>query len=444
MRKSPLAPETASRVREIAVAVAGRMQDLATLEAALKAGAEQSKFPNLMQWQPDGVAYGGAGLAILFSYLDACEPDAGWDLAGKWHLERVAEAIQSHDGDFSMALFGGLSGCAFTCWMLSREGTRYRGMLGAIEGALCPIVTSGAKLLLDRVSGGYAYHEFDVISGLSGAAAYCLCRPESRIVRESLVAILECLVAMSHDHGGVPKWHTPAVMLPDGEMAERYPSGNLNCGLAHGIPGPLAAMSLAAIRGVEVDGLHEAIERLAAWLLTHRADDRWGMNWPTAIPLNGYADWPTSDSERWPNRCAWCYGIAGISRALFLAGQAAGRREYGEKAVAAMTAIFDRPIAARFIDSPTFCHGVAGLLQTTLRFASDTGLLVFNQQVNNLANQLIDAYEPGSILGYRSLEADGRRVDNAGLLDGAAGVALALLAAASEVEPSWDRLFLLS
>ena len=44
----------------------------------------------------------------------------------------------------------------------------------------------------------------------------------------------------------------------------------------------------------------------------------------------------------------------------------------------------------------------------------------------------------------RDLEPDGRLVDCVGLIDGAAGVALVLLAASSPVEPAWDRVFLLS
>jgi hypothetical protein len=37
-----------------------------------------------------------------------------------------------------------------------------------------------------------------------------------------------------------------------------------------------------------------------------------------------------------------------------------------------------------------------------------------------------------------------REMDQPGLLDGAPSVALVLLAAATTVEPTWDRLFLLS
>ena len=102
-----------------------------------------------------------------------------------------------------------------------------------------------------------------------------------------------------------------------------------------------------------------------------------------------------------------------------------------------------RPTAARLINSPTFCHGLAGLLQMTLRFANDTGLGVFADAAAALTEQLLDLYEPGTLAGFRSVEAGGRPVDSPGVLDGAAGVMLVLLAAATDAEPVWDRAFLL-
>ncbi|MEV6414299.1 lanthionine synthetase LanC family protein [Kribbella sp. NPDC051718] len=45
-----------------------------------------------------------------------------------------------------------------------------------------------------------------------------------------------------------------------------------------------------------------------------------------------------------------------------------------------MAAVYRRPWSARQIgDSPGLCHGVAGLLQITLRFADDTGEPVFTE-----------------------------------------------------------------
>jgi len=96
------------------------------------------------------------------------------------------------------------------------------------------------------------------------------------------------------------------------------------------------------------------------------------------------------------------------------------------------------------ISSPTFCHGIAGLLQIMLRFAHDTPTESFYSGSGQLADQLLSLYEPDTLLGYRSVELAGKRVDQPGLLDGTPGVGLVLLAASRPVRPDWDRIFLLS
>ncbi len=223
-----------------------------------------------------------------------------------------------------------------------------------------------------------------------------------------------------------------------------YPHGNLNCGLAHGIPGPLAVMALALLHGIGVPGIEGVVDRVVDWLGGHRADDGWGVNWPYAISLTQEGLPDRSAVMDGPSRAAWCYGVPGVARALWLAGVARGRPDWRNLAIEAMEAIYRRPVSARQIDSPTFCHGVAGLLQVTLRFANDTALPVFTDAAADLTDQLLSAYEPDSLLGYRNWEPGGTRVDQPGLLDGAPGVLLALLAASNDVEPSWDRAFLLS
>ena len=58
--------------------------------------------------------------------------------------------------------------------------------------------------------------------------------------------------------------------------------------------------------------------------------------------------------------------------------------------------------------------------------------------------QLRNMHEPETLLGYRTTEPGGGRIDQAGLLDGAPGIAMALLAATTDQAPGWDRIFLLS
>jgi hypothetical protein len=377
----------------------------------------------------------------LFEYLETCFPEQGWDLEARRHLEIAARSLETCPW-LGAPLFGQFSGVAFAAWYLSRQGRRYRELSRALDQALFPKIDEMAEAL-DSTSEGCPVHLFDLISGITGAGIYLLCRADRDDARMALGRVLRSLVSLTVEDGGLPRWRTPRHLLGE-EQAKLYPDGNLNCGLAHGIPGPLALMSLAKRRGIRVPGLEEGIERIVAWLWAHRVEDQRGVSWPAFCSLSRPGERPVEPEGGIPDKTAWCYGSPGVSRAVYLAGQALARPEWCKIAIDAMRAAVSRPVAEQRLPSPTFCHGVAGLLQITHRFFLDTGLRDFQRASQYQLAQLIAAHEPESILGFRSLEPLGRRVDNPGLLDGTQGVCLAMLAATMPAEPTWDRFLLLS
>jgi hypothetical protein len=388
---------------------------------------------------------------LLWGYLDACFAGESWDVIGREHLALAVQGVETAS-EVPLGLLSGLSGLAFSASQLSREGTRYRRLLSTLDDAIVGRTLALAGDLRRRRN-GLGVEEFDVISGLSGVTAYLLCRTKEPGVMNALHASIDALISILDEEDGMPVWHTPSALLWHDEQRTAYPYGNLNCGLAHGIPGPLAVLSLALRTGLSTPGLPETITRILDWLNEHRSDDAWGVNWPTAVTIAkpptslGDFDAPlggVSTVAGAPSRCAWCYGSPGVARAVWLAGDALDRDDYRSLAISTMEAVFRRPVAERYIDSPTFCHGIAGLLAIALRFANDTGADVFIEGSRALVEQLLDRYRPESLLGFRNLEIAGHEIDQPGLLDGAAGVAIVLLAAATSVEPTWNRAFLLS
>jgi hypothetical protein len=429
-----LDPDRRPDVLAVARDVATRASDPARIAKALAAAGAQTRFPESLRWKAYTIGQGDAGLALMCASLDAWLPGQGWDEVGHGFLTdavRVAE----RETRMSPSLFGGLSGLAFAASALNGDGARYPRLLAGLNDALASALDDGQP----TADGRGPVSEFDVIAGASGVGAYLLRYDPLGL----LPKVLSGLVSLAEPRDGPPRWMTPPDQLGDPAMASKFPSGYLNCGLAHGIPGPLALLALSLRHGVEVPGQVDAVRRLADWLLEHRMDDRWGVNWPSAIPV-------TSPGERddpgrlLPARSAWCYGSPGVARALWFAGEALDDQGLCGVAVEAMHAVFRRPIPERRIESPTFCHGVAGLLQIAVRFAHDTRLPAFSAAATELVDGLLAAYEPDRPLGYASIEPGPNPVDRPGLLDGAPGVALALLAAATDTEPTWDRLFLLS
>lgn len=425
-------PALAAVATDVATDVAGRVTDPVRREEAVALAPRQTRFPTAVRWTPHAVAQGDAGLALMCAQLDRCFPNDGWDIRGH---ELLALATADLEGVPSprVGLFDGLSGLAFATLALSRRGTRYARLLAAIENALVPRALALADVVATRR--GIAVSSYDAISGLAGVVAYLLLRADEPRMAGPLQASVRALVALADPSADPPRWHSPPRLLDD-RMRASFPSGNLNCGLAHGIPGPLAVLALACRQDVPVAGLSAAVRRIAAWLADHAVKGPCGPTWPLAVPLDGG---PVAGT-----RTAWCYGSPGVARALWLAGDAVDGREHCELAVAAMEAVYRTPVVERQVESPTFCHGVAGLLQVTLRFAHDTRLPVFTHAAVELVAQLAGQYEPGALLGYRSVERGDSVVDQPGLLDGAPGVALVLLAASTPHAPAWDRLFLLS
>jgi lantibiotic biosynthesis protein len=442
--------------------IALRIADRQVLAAALLKFDGPAAGP--LAWRPSSLAQGYAGLAVLCAELDAAQPGAGWDLAGHRHLDAAAADVSWHDG----SLFSGLAGLGFAAALLAAGRPRYERLLRQVDEALEPQLDAA----LGRLAGasGCRVGDFDLVSGLTGIGAYLLTRGQlgpapaatgdmaspavagchaAALTETMLDRLLRGLARLMADPSTPRPWHTPAA-LASRLLRREYPAGLHNCGLAHGAPGPLALLSLAALADRQVPSLMTAIDATASWLAAHHTGTAEEPDWPDGVPLDAAGEAPTRRSGV-PGRAAWCYGAPGVARSLWLAGAAAGEPRWQELAARAIRAVAARPAPAWCLATPAFCHGEAGLLQVLRRFAADLGDPVVAAAAQRLAAGLAAGFDPGTLLGVRSLDPDGVPVDQPGLLDGAAGIALALLGlpaarpgSATGAGPGWDRMFLLA
>ena len=429
-----------TRGLSIAQEVGKRLCDRELVAHSIKTVKDQVTPPDFFNWTPTSLWEGNVGLALACGFLDQCFPDKGFDKSAHEYIKDAVDALNS--GAYLQSGLNGVSGIAYTVNQLSRDGKRYQKLVAVINENLQERLSSEIDLLASLIPGPPTA-AFDVISGLSGTLSYLLVCGEPRF-DQHFEDILSVFVRLADSENGLPNWFTPYKYLSELQKNDCL-EGNLNAGLAHGIPGPLAALAIAKIEGHTVPGVDEAIRKLASWLMENTIQDQWGDNWPYYIPLekkNSGLIAPLKDMMT--SKAAWCYGAPGIARSLWLAGLAINDKSLTDYSVAAMHSILDRPESSLMLAGSGLCHGQAGLLQICMRFAKDTNDAVLKERCDLLLSELLDYYDEKLLLGFTCPDSSGKPLDKPGLLEGAAGVVLAILSTVGQCKPTWDRILLLS
>lgn len=375
------------------------------------------------------LADGAIGVALL--HIERAHTGAGsWDIAHGWLTAAVNEDLLATP---DAGLYLGVPAVAYTLHAAAGDQTdRYGAAIDRLDHAVAALahrrVDHAHSRLTRRALPTLA--EFDVIGGLTGIGAHLLRHAPND---DALPRILAYLVRLTHPlhHDGVrvPGWWT--LQDPHAESSAQFPGGHSNHGLAHGITGPLALLALAHRRDIVVDGHREAIERICAWLDTWRQHDDTGVWWPQWTTRAEHRTGRTTQPG--PLRPSWCYGTPGVTRAQQLAALATGDTTRQRMAEDALAGCLDDSHQLGTIIDTSLCHGWAGLLQTTRRAAADAGTPALAARLPPLTARLLHhaTTAPPTV---------------SGLLEGAAGVGLALHAAAREAASSsgWDTCLLIA
>lgn len=426
--------------------LAERMADPVALAARVTAAEPPGPATTRSLWHPQSLADGHAGVGVLFAAL--AHGDRGHAAAAHAHLSAAVTGVRRPARE---GLYAGLPAVAFA----ARTAVTRPGEYGALLARLDEQVALLARRLVAedaaRVAagtGGARMAGYDVIAGLAGLGRLLLAAgPEHRATTELVLSHLVALTRPVTEPGGhtVPGWWTADPILlsePDG-----IPGGHFNAGLAHGIPGPLALLSLAHRAGVRVPGQERAIRTIAEWLIGRRDPD--GIGWPNIVPLAAeLAAAAGGRPELTEARTGWCYGTPGVARALQLAALALKEAEWNRLAVAAVAAVCDRPDPERASGDPTLCHGLAGLTAIVSLMAREPGGEELAARTPALADALAHAADPDHPYLWPAAAPVGPAVvHRPGFLDGAAGAALALRGATAPDAPrgelTWQAALLL-
>ncbi len=382
-------------------------------------------------WDDLSLTAGFPGILLLMAELQPVDPNGGWDATAHLYVLKIRDAIETQ-GRISCAMHGGLAGVCFALLQASHNRTRYQRLLEKLEDHLIASVETSYFLPLHHnldhalPSSPFIY---DLISGITGIGLYGLiCLEQERFVRfsEEIVRLLIRLAqGLKVGERSVPGWYLPSEMQFLEEDRRQYPQGNFNLGLAHGIPGVLGFLALALEKGICLDGQKEAIESISHWLQKKQKK----LCWPGKI---SWEEEISGELKSYSSRDAWCYGTPGVASALYFAGKVLKNKAWIDQALFAMRSVYDRSPEEWGLFSPTFCHGLSGLLLMSHLMAKREGDAKLQSHVKELQARVWDFYRPETPFGFPDFERTKKggyaSLNKAGVLEGGAGVLLTLLA----------------
>ncbi len=328
------------------------------------------------------------------------------------------------------SLFFGAPAMAFALHPAARHPGRYQHALAALDTSVASIVERRLAQAHARIARGQrpGVAEFDAINGLTGLGAHLRRRhPDSELFHRVLTYLIRLTCPLTADDP-LPGWWTSEP--PTGRRAAAYQGGgHSNHSISHGICGPLALLSLAARDGIVLDGQHKAIARICSWLDSWRQEHQTGPWWPEIVTADEVQAGRAHQTH--PLRPSWCYATPGHARAQQLAGLALHDTDRQRTAERALIGCLTDPAQHQRLTGSGLCHGAAGLFQTAWRVAADA------------PSTDVAAYLPG--LAAQML-ATADSIEETGVLNGAAGWALALSTAAGDQPPAtgWDAFLLLT
>lgn len=375
---------------------------------------------------PQSLAGGAAGIALL--HIERAQAGHGdWSTAHAW-------LTTASRGDLSAGpnanLYFGAPTVAFVTHAAADQPGKYGRALAKLDASIVSLTQrrlGDAHVRIDR-GDRPPLAEFDLIRGLAGLGSYHLQRhPEHDITRAVLAYLVRLTEPLPDECDGLPGWWTD--VSPNGEPSSDFPGGHGNFGMSHGIAAPLALLSLSLLRGVTVDKHTDAIDRICAFVDTWQQQHPSGPWWPGFLTREQFHYGPVQlDNHQRPS---WCYGVPGLARAQQLAGLATNNTKRQNTAEAAMLGCLRDPDQLDRLAHRGLCHGTAGLLQTAWRMAADAHTPDIANELPKLVTRLLSPLRP---------------TDDPELLDGDAGVALALHTAGTDAAPltHWDSCLLLT
>lgn len=371
-----------------------------------------------------GVLSGSAGLALFHFYYNEYNPNEASEDIGSTIIASIVNSI--NEGYNFHTFCGGIAGAAWTIELLNELDfieLDTDSLLGVLDDFLNHIA---------NLNEGENYYDF--LHGLIGIGYYFLKRYKNTASSELKEKYKEMLLVM------ISKLQRTAKSSENGIYWESFlirDEGLKGCNLSlsHGLASIINFLSRLA---EESDFSEQALPLLEK-AISHT------MSYKRVKPdTSFFPDWITNENkESQSSRLAWCYGDLGVAISLWKASSVIKNEEIKNTAIQLLEfAATRRDIEETRIVDGGLCHGAFGVMHIFNYMYKETGIKVFKEAADYWIDYglTIDQHKDGSAgyMKWRGGDTPTYEKENS-LLEGIAGIGLAILSYLNPEKTDWNQ-----
>ncbi len=282
-----------------------------------------------------------------------------------YEIKQCVEIYKIHQGNTAI-----LAGFGYICFAVKNYAD-VSGHLKKFSESLHKLLVEETKKKMDFKKDNWEStksDDFDCISGASGLLLYLTTFDDildGDLYKDVIVALSDYLINLTKTHTYLDNetynFHIPCEMQYLEEEKKKFPNGNFNFGMAHGMVGPLVALSRVYRKGYNSAELLNAIEVLFEFYRTFSVEVGENTYWPGQLSYEDFKKQCVS-AESIHYASSWCYGNVGILCGLIYTCENMEWLDEQKKLERSLFAALNKPLKEFYLVSPALCHGLSGIL----------------------------------------------------------------------------------
>jgi len=368
---------------------------------------------------------GGSGLALFFYYYSIF---TNKDKYGDKAFEIISNIFDNiNEGNLTYTFSNGLAGFGWLIELLEQNNlleVDTDETIGGLDEALYPIMLNEMK------NGNYDY-----LHNAGGVALYFLKRKPNPTLATYLAQFVDLLEENAEFENDTVKWKSDIL------RGNKHTGTVYNISMSHGISSLIVLLSKINNLDINKAKTEKLLRASINFLLSAQFDVSKELSYfPNIVSLDG--------EKGNHSRLAWCYGDLGIASALWSASKSLNNKNLEKESIKILLhASKRRELSTNMVHDAGLCHGTAGIAHIFNRMYINTKIEDFRQTSDYWFNETLKMarFEDG-LAGYKAWHPDlpEKWTNELELLEGVAGIGLAIISRLSETDLHWDECLLLS